>query len=179
MFTPAHPLHCPPTPQRQQPMMRTHAAPVIHDRWGEDVSVHTPAAAPLVVTQVLTATGERATLNASGCGAVAVQLAGQWRGRVRFETSDDGVAWQPLTLVAHRTGERATSATKPGLWYASGSTTGRHIRLHVSALLAGAVVGCLAAVSAPPQVAERVIAPVMRHERAVRQRDDSISACMR
>lgn len=153
MFTPAHTPSFPPVPPAR-PIMRSHPAPVIHDRWGDDAPARTPATAPLVVTQMLAAVGESATLVPMECGAVAVQLAGRWRGRVRFETSDDGATWRPLTLAAHGTGARTISATRPGLWHTSGDTTGRHMRLHVVALTAGAVVGCLAA-APPPTVPER------------------------
>lgn len=179
MFTSAPSLHRPAAPQQSRSAMRPSFTPVAHDRWGEEASTQTPGAAPLVVTQVLTGTGESATLTAPGCGAVAVQLAGQWRGRVCFETSNDGATWRPLAFAAYGTGVRTFAATKPGLWYTSGADAGRYVRVSVAALTTGMVVGCLAAVSASADMAARSAAPAMRRDSPPRQGDTPMRPFMR
>lgn len=130
-------------------MRRDVALPVIHDRWSDDTTEWTPTIAPLVVPLALARVGETATVWCARYGASVVQLAGSWRGRVCFETSDDGAAWRPLALVAHVTGVPATEADRPGLWRVPCDAGVCSMRVRIGTLTDGVVSGCIAAAPSP------------------------------
>lgn len=111
-----------------------------------------PRNAPTDLTlPVIAAPGVTDAIACGRCGPVILHLAGTWAGRVVFEGSVDGEAWERLSLAPFTGDTAATETDRPGLWRMFPGERMRFMRLRVLHLRRGAI---QAAIAAAPAVAQ-------------------------